>query len=84
VTDFRFDSLIDRGDLVTRIGVGRVIRGGHSYSLRPVIERCPLNCTGLNDGILGSNPMSLGEKSTLTISGYVSRQTDAHMPAHTD
>ncbi|KAF9734704.1 peptidyl-prolyl cis-trans isomerase [Paraphaeosphaeria minitans] len=56
----KFDSSVGRGNLVTEIGVGRVIRGW-------------------DEGILGSDeaaPMSLGEKSTLTITpdyGYGDR-----------
>jgi len=48
----QFDSSVGRGDLITPIGVGRVIRGW-------------------DEGILGSAssaPMTLGEKTRLTIS----------------
>ncbi|KAJ4291628.1 hypothetical protein N0V90_009523 [Kalmusia sp. IMI 367209] len=50
----RFDSSVGRGDLVTEIGVGRVIRGWDEGIL----------------GTSGSAPMSLGEKATLTITPY--------------
>ncbi|ORY09528.1 hypothetical protein BCR34DRAFT_370263 [Clohesyomyces aquaticus] len=65
----QFDSSVGRGDLITPIGVGRVIRGW-------------------DEGILGSTtsePMSLGEKATLTISadyGYGSRGFPGHIPAN--
>ncbi|KAF2746355.1 peptidyl-prolyl cis-trans isomerase [Sporormia fimetaria CBS 119925] len=63
----QFDSSVGRGDLETKIGVGRVIRGW-------------------DDGILGdekTEPMSLGEKATLTISsdyGYGERGFPGHIP----
>jgi len=65
----QFDSSVGRGDLITPIGVGRVIRGW-------------------DDGILGDEaagrqPMSLGEKATLTISadyGYGPRGFPGHIP----
>ncbi|KAF2877457.1 hypothetical protein BDV95DRAFT_147686 [Massariosphaeria phaeospora] len=63
----KFDSSVGRGDLITPIGVGRVIKGW-------------------DEGILGSSatePMSLGEKSTLTISadyGYGARGFPGHIP----
>ncbi|KAL5394535.1 Fork head 1 [Paraphaeosphaeria minitans] len=63
----KFDSSVGRGNLVTEIGVGRVIRGW-------------------DEGILGSDeaaPMSLGEKSTLTITpdyGYGDRGFPGHIP----
>jgi len=65
----QFDSSVGRGDLITPIGAGRVIRGW-------------------DEGILGSGtnePMSLGEKATLTISadyGYGSRGFPGHIPAN--
>ncbi|KAF2650392.1 peptidyl-prolyl cis-trans isomerase [Lophiostoma macrostomum CBS 122681] len=67
----KFDSSVGRGDLMTQIGVGRVIRGW-------------------DEGILGSSEngtqgMSLGEKSTLTISsdyGYGARGFPGHIPAN--
>jgi FK506-binding protein 1 len=65
----QFDSSVGRGDLMTQIGVGRVIRGW-------------------DEGILGSSEtegMSLGEKSTLTISsdyGYGARGFPGHIPAN--
>jgi len=49
----KFDSSVGKGDFATKIGVGRVIRGW-------------------DEGILGNDDspaMSLGEKSTLVISG---------------
>ncbi|KAF2637470.1 peptidyl-prolyl cis-trans isomerase [Massarina eburnea CBS 473.64] len=63
----QFDSSVGRGDLITEIGVGRVIRGW-------------------DDGILGfasTAPMSLGEKSTFTITadyGYGDRGFPGHIP----
>ncbi|KAF2002241.1 peptidyl-prolyl cis-trans isomerase [Amniculicola lignicola CBS 123094] len=63
----KFDSSVGRGDLITPIGIGRVIRGW-------------------DDGILGTDsgqPMSLGEKATLTISsdyGYGARGFPGHIP----
>jgi FK506-binding protein 1 len=71
----RFDSSVGRGDLITPIGVGRVIKG-----TQPHIETCARSANtdssaaGWDEGILGSSdsaPMSLGEKATLTISAYV-------------
>lgn len=56
----QFDSSVGRGDLVTAIGVGRVIKGWDEGIL----------------GSTTSEPMSLGEKATLIISpdyGYGSR-----------
>lgn len=63
----QFDSSVGRGDLTTSIGVGRVIRGW-------------------DDSILGdasNEPMSLGEKATLTITpdyGYGARGFPGHIP----
>ncbi|CAO2652773.1 Nn.00g021840.m01.CDS01 [Neocucurbitaria sp. VM-36] len=48
----RFDTSVGRGDLITPIGVGRVIRGWDEGIL----------------GSPSSSPMTLGEKATLTIS----------------
>ncbi|KAH5617335.1 hypothetical protein HBI23_258550 [Parastagonospora nodorum] len=48
----QFDSSVGRGDLITPIGVGRVIRGWDEGIL----------------GSTTSSPMTLGEKATLTIS----------------
>lgn len=65
----QFDSSVGRGDLITPIGVGRVIRGW-------------------DEGILGSAssaPMTLGEKTRLTISadyGYGAGGFPGHIPAN--
>ncbi|KAF2705607.1 peptidyl-prolyl cis-trans isomerase [Pleomassaria siparia CBS 279.74] len=63
----QFDSSVGRGDLITPIGVGRVIKGWDEGIL----------------GSTGSAPMSLGEKATLTITadyGYGSRGFPGHIP----
>ncbi|PVH96558.1 peptidyl-prolyl cis-trans isomerase [Periconia macrospinosa] len=63
----RFDSSVGRGDLITEIGVGRVIRGWDEGIL----------------GSTESSPMSLGEKATLTISadyGYGANGFLGHIP----
>ncbi|OAL47767.1 peptidyl-prolyl cis-trans isomerase [Pyrenochaeta sp. DS3sAY3a] len=65
----RFDTSVGRGDLITPIGVGRVIRGWDEGIL----------------GSLSSSPMTLGEKATLTISpdyGYGARGFPGHIPAN--
>ncbi|KAF2125158.1 peptidyl-prolyl cis-trans isomerase [Dothidotthia symphoricarpi CBS 119687] len=65
----QFDSSIGRGDLITPIGVGRVIRGWDEGIL----------------GNSSSQPMTLGEKATLVISsdyGYGDRGFPGHIPAH--
>ncbi|KAF2475633.1 peptidyl-prolyl cis-trans isomerase [Lindgomyces ingoldianus] len=63
----KFDSSVGRGDLITPIGVGRVIRGWDEGIL----------------GSGSTAGMSLGEKATLTISadyGYGSRGFPGHIP----
>ncbi|CAI6337541.1 unnamed protein product [Periconia digitata] len=63
----RFDSSVGRGDLITEIGVGRVIKGWDEGIL----------------GSTESSPMSLGEKATLTISadyGYGANGFLGHIP----
>ncbi|KAF1980063.1 FKBP-like protein [Bimuria novae-zelandiae CBS 107.79] len=63
----QFDSSVGRGDLVTEIGVGRVIRGWDEGIL----------------GTSGSAPMSLGEKATLIITpdyGYGARGFHGFIP----
>ncbi|KAF2242927.1 peptidyl-prolyl cis-trans isomerase [Trematosphaeria pertusa] len=63
----KFDSSVGRGDLITEIGVGRVIRGWDEGIL----------------GSASAPPMSLGEKATLTISadyGYGNRGFPGHIP----
>ncbi|KAF2180512.1 peptidyl-prolyl cis-trans isomerase [Zopfia rhizophila CBS 207.26] len=65
----KFDSSVGRGDLITPIGVGRVIRGWDEGIL----------------GSSSTLPMSLGEKATLTISpdfGYGTRGFPGHIPAN--
>ncbi|PSN69261.1 peptidyl-prolyl cis-trans isomerase [Corynespora cassiicola Philippines] len=65
----QFDSSVGRGDLITPIGVGRVIRGWDEGIL----------------GSDSSSPMTLGEKATLTISadyGYGARGFPGHIPAN--
>ncbi|KAF1843312.1 FKBP-type peptidyl-prolyl isomeras-like protein [Cucurbitaria berberidis CBS 394.84] len=64
----KFDTSVGRGDLITPIGVGRVIRGWDEGIL----------------GSTSSSPMTLGEKATLTISadyGYGARGFPGHIPA---
>jgi FK506-binding protein 1 len=63
----KFDSSVGRGDFVTPIGMGRVIKGWDEGIL----------------GSLTSPGMSLGEKATLTISpdyGYGERGFPGHIP----
>jgi len=65
----QFDSSIGRGDLITPIGVGRVILGWDEGIL----------------GSASSSPMTLGEKATLTISadyGYGANGFPGHIPAN--
>jgi FK506-binding protein 1 len=63
----QFDTSTGRGDLITPIGVGRVIRGW-------------------DEGIVGNadtSPMTLGEKSTFTITGdyaYGARGFPGYIP----
>jgi hypothetical protein len=48
--DFRFDSSVGRGDLITPIGVGRVIRGTSTFSPAskvPIISPCALHARSL-------------------------------------
>jgi FK506-binding protein 1 len=65
----RFDTSIGRGELITPIGVGRVIKGWDEGTL----------------GTVKSNAMTLGEKATLIISadyGYGPRGFPGHIPAN--
>jgi len=65
----QFDSSVGRGDLITPIGVGRVIRGWDEGIL----------------GSSSSDAMSLGEKATLTITadyGYGAQGFPGHIPAN--
>ncbi|KAL6710908.1 hypothetical protein ACN47E_006783 [Coniothyrium glycines] len=65
----KFDTSVGRGDLITPIGVGRVIRGWDEGIL----------------GSEYSSPMTLGEKATLILSadyGYGSRGFPGHIPAN--
>ncbi|CBX90672.1 FK506 binding protein proline rotamase rapamycin-binding protein [Plenodomus lingam] len=65
----QFDTSVGRGDLITPIGVGRVIRGWDEGIL----------------GSQSSSPMTLGEKATLTISadyGYGARGFLGYIPAN--
>jgi len=65
----KFDSSIGRGDFVTKIGIGRVIKGWDEGII----------------GSNTSSGMSLGEKATLTISsdyGYGARGFPGHIPAN--
>ncbi|KAH7070942.1 hypothetical protein FB567DRAFT_455616 [Paraphoma chrysanthemicola] len=65
----QFDSSVGRGDLITPIGVGRVIRGWDEGIL----------------GSTTSSPMTLGEKATLTISadyGYGEGGFPGHIPSN--
>lgn len=65
----QFDTSAGRGDIITPIGVGRVIRGWDEGIL----------------GSQGTSPMTLGEKATLTISadyGYGARGFPGHIPAN--
>ncbi|KAF1960590.1 peptidyl-prolyl cis-trans isomerase [Byssothecium circinans] len=63
----KFDSSVGRGDLITEIGVGRVIRGWDEGIL----------------GSASAAPMSLGEKCTMIITadfGYGDRGFPGHIP----
>lgn len=92
--DLRFDSSVGRGDLITEIGVGRVIRGTYLQSASQYTAQSGRSdrringlifCTGWDEGILGSAsapPMSLGEKATLTISAYVMRLIGCRVRKH--
>jgi len=63
----QFDSSVSRGDLVTDIGVGKVIKGWDEGIL----------------GSANSTTMSLGEKATLTITpdyGYGASGFPGHIP----
>lgn len=65
----KFDTSIGRGDLITAIGVGRVIKGWDEGIL----------------GSECSSPMTLGEKATLILSpdyGYGPRGFPGHIPAN--
>ena len=69
----RFDSSVGRGDFKTKIGVGQVIKGMG----RAIYITCSTNVTnrksaGWDDGVLNTDGgMTLGEKATLTITGYI-------------
>ncbi|KAF2092245.1 peptidyl-prolyl cis-trans isomerase [Saccharata proteae CBS 121410] len=63
----KFDSSVGRADFITKIGLGRVIKGWDEGIL----------------GNASQEGMSLGEKATLTISsdyGYGSRGFPGHIP----
>ncbi|KAH5617578.1 hypothetical protein HBI23_253380 [Parastagonospora nodorum] len=65
----QFDSSVGRGDLITPIGIGRVIRGLDEGIL----------------GSTTSSPMKLGEKATLTISSdyaYSENGIPGYIPAN--
>lgn len=64
----QFDSSVGRGDFQTRIGVGQVIKGKQCLDTNLV---CVANrLIGWDEGVLSTDGgMTLGEKSTLTITG---------------
>ncbi|KAF1830042.1 peptidyl-prolyl cis-trans isomerase [Decorospora gaudefroyi] len=65
---YKFDTSVGRGDLITPIGAGRVIRGWDEGVL----------------GTNYTSPMTLGEKATLIITpdlAYGSRGFPGHIPA---
>jgi FK506-binding protein 1 len=65
----QFDTSVGRGDLITPIGVGRVIRGWDEGIL----------------GSESNQPMSLGEKATFIISpdyGYGEKGFPGHIPSY--
>ena len=66
----RFDSSVGRGDFKPKIGVGQVIKGAKRAIIALRFSETNELSVGWDEGVVSQDGgMSLGEKSTLTITG---------------
>ncbi|KAK5628487.1 hypothetical protein RRF57_004202 [Xylaria bambusicola] len=80
----KFDSSVGRGDFVTRIGVGQVIRGRVMRYGRVIDVLLIFGWSGWDEGV---TQMKVGEKATLDITsdyGYGARGFTGHIPPNAD